>query len=819
MDDLSRTLGDGSERDLRVLSGIALYGHSSFQAGADVNFFNPKVGCAPIHVAASEALPDIFRLLFRHKGNHANPNVPTTDGLLPFHILLAQLVDLSNLQNKPMESRGLRPPTDADIEVSLCNVLECMGMVLARSDLQLEYLEHALKVTVEKNAFIKSKVTMKKLSTMTPLQIVCSFQTWNAKPITEELHKSLAKLIDKMLGRGLNPNVTAAKGALPGTVPGSTPAVFLAATRGYSKVIAVFKKVEETNFLVENKFEQTVLHVVLKAGYYNKIVVHGDESGEVNVETLKELFAGDNKRVQALMTGIVNRQDSYGNTPLHYARPYPDSGVAKLLMANGAKLDMNPQGLINVNPRTVEEYFYDHCIKTEGDDIDDEDFVIRVNFKLFEKPEEIEKVAFVPNAFDNVAIDLDETPKAWEAAQATDDDKAKLEELPSKEPNSSAEGKADTKRLEYFSDVDSLHYLLKHPVMTSFLEIELNSLRLRYVLDFAFYMIFVIVLFFFLSDNYGLSHGFNSTKMVIYTVSHPESSRKDYEITYSLVILCVILILLIGREIWQIVTLKKKYFSQYENYLEWSVIVLVILDLLPKHWFELYLPRHIAAVTLLFAFVQLYLLLVRIVPNTPVPIYINMFTTVLKTYTFILLSYMAFILSFTYAFYLIFGLDNEVPYDQTTAAPVVVVTTVSTDPNVTTTTTTTAEPWTPQPGDEFFGNIGLSFVKTLVMFVGEMDYTDLTFDHWLGYVIFVMFLFLLIIVLMNILNGLAVSDIHKIQEEVDTYYHISIVESLAYTSSVSLLAEEIIIHPNIKPENQKILGISIPGYKVSRSFQ
>ena len=95
-----------------------------------------------------------------------------------------------------------------------------------------------------------------------------------------------------------------------------------------------------------------------------------------------------------------------------------------------------------------------------------------------------------------------------------------------------------------------------------------------------------------------------------------------------------------------------------------------------------------------------------------------------------------------------------------------------------------------------------------------MDYNDLEFGHWLGYVIFVLFAFLLIIVLMNILNGLAVSDIHKIQEEVDTYYHISIVETLASTSFVSLLAQEATIYPNVRPEHPKILGIPIPGFKV-----
>ena len=100
------------------------------------------------------------------------------------------------------------------------------------------------------------------------------------------------------------------------------------------------------------------------------------------------------------------------------------------------------------------------------------------------------------------------------------------------------------------------------------------------------------------------------------------------------------------------------------------------------------------------------------------------------------------------------------------------------------------------------------------MFIGEMDYLDLEFKHWLGYVVFVLFVFLMIIVLMNILNGLAVSDIHKIQEEVDTYHLVSIVETLAYTSFVPMLATRVLIAPNIKPEKQKILGIAMPGTKV-----
>ncbi len=103
------------------------------------------------------------------------------------------------------------------------------------------------------------KVTMKKLTTMTPLQIISSFQTWNAKPISDILHDKLEEVVsssvfekcgklkcrqnaifsgkvEALLKRGIDPNAVAARGALPGSVPGSTPAVFLAATRGYWRV-------------------------------------------------------------------------------------------------------------------------------------------------------------------------------------------------------------------------------------------------------------------------------------------------------------------------------------------------------------------------------------------------------------------------------------------------------------------------------------------------------------------------------------------------------------------------------------------------------
>ena len=55
---------------------------------------------------------------------------------------------------------------------------------------------------------------------MTPLQILCSFQTWNAAPIAIKQHKALAEVVDSILNRGADPNSVAAKNTVAGSVAG-----------------------------------------------------------------------------------------------------------------------------------------------------------------------------------------------------------------------------------------------------------------------------------------------------------------------------------------------------------------------------------------------------------------------------------------------------------------------------------------------------------------------------------------------------------------------------------------------------------------------
>jgi len=69
---------------------------------------------------------------------------------------------------------------------------------------------------------------------------------------------------------------------------------------------------------------------------------------------------------------------------------------------------------------------------------------------------------------------------------------------------------------------------------------------------------------------------------------------------------------------------------------------------------------------------------------------------------------------------------------------------------------------------EGFANIYDSFLKFMVMMKDEFEFDDLPFDTnpVTSRLLFVTFIFLVTIVLINLLNGLAITDIQAIQREV-----------------------------------------------------
>ena len=71
------------------------------------------------------------------------------------------------------------------------------------------------------------------------------------------------------------------------------------------------------------------------------------------------------------------------------------------------------------------------------------------------------------------------------------------------------------------------------------------------------------------------------------------------------------------------------------------------------------------------------------------------------------------------------------------------------------------------------------------MFVGELEFEDLPIEG-VGYLYFLTFVFVIVVVLMNLLNGLAVSDTGNCRDGAEIYAYKSQVELIAYTESVLL---------------------------------
>merc|ERR1719309_1634243 len=90
-----------------------------------------------------------------------------------------------------------------------------------------------------------------------------------------------------------------------------------------------------------------------------------------------------------------------------------------------------------------------------------------------------------------------------------------------------------------------------------------------------------------------------------------------------------------------------------------------------------------------------------------------------------------------------------------------------------------------------FNKTWLSLVKTSAMFVGELEFSDLpinssTYLGMLAYAFFLSFVFLIVVVLMNLLNGLAVNDTSDIKQKAEIFSYISRVETISYMESILL---------------------------------
>jgi len=343
----------------------------------------------------------------------------------------------------------------------------------------------------------------------------------------------------------------------------------------------------------------------------------------------------------------------------------------------------------------------------------------------------------------------------WSAKKTNEDNQYKLkfnfnmlkptEMCDTTEQRKDAEsGKRDQKILSemsplyFISRSNKLEHLLKHPVLLIFLHLKWTRICKFFYMSMIYYIIFAFFL---------------TTEVLSETYS-PGKCNGNSERSVVWVILSVLTVILVVRELIKLFLLLKKlrYFCKLNNILELCIIATTIFILVGT------CSKLLIAVTLLPAWMEVRLQLGCIYSLS---VYNEMMKRVTLSYLKFLLWSLPLILAFSFSFYVLY--HKEDPSEGKNGTFYV--------------NSTSGNFSVPDDKVDFYANIFFSLIKTAFMMIGEFGASSMSFDKG-RYFVFLFFVFMMTIVLMNLLNGLTVSDTQAIKNDA---------ELVAYKSRVQLL--------------------------------
>jgi len=561
--------------------------------------------------------------------------------------------------------------------------------------------------------------------------------------------------------------------------------VLEASFHGLHKVLRVLRQNGATINLTTGS-KETVLHLVLKQQ-------SDGAPGTDYAKSLEEVLQWTGVK------GLVNRRDDRDNTALHYATQKWGQDTVRKLLELGANVGLKNQWdeipIAKIRPDTMEAFLSEFCLQSEGD-------VVHENFSISFR-------------YDFLAPSPDSLPQKYRKDEET-------EELLGKE-GEARQPLPETEPLWHMAQSKEHRHLLKHPVITSFLWYKWQRIRRYFNRNLRFFTLFVYMLTWYIFINFGgkpnvcntevprsgLWYGFFillSIVMCFFILKDWIADYKSYQrdkkiqseqkiqdgsmrkgscvkltnIIFSswveAMFICVMvaliifgspilkillgafIILLLIRECLELSVSAKRYLSSLENWTEMTIVVLVSV-LLINDCSQFELNRHLAAFSIVLSWAELIVMLGRHPKLKEYNIYVTMFLKVLKTFFFFLAWYSLFIVAFGLGFFILLHKTDDEP--------------VGDDDYV------------------FFNKAWLSLVKTTTMFVGELEFGDIPIDLEsqfapLAYVFFLSFVFLIVVVLMNLLNGLAVSDTGDIRDKAEIFSYRSQVETISTFESMLL---------------------------------
>ncbi|XP_018573375.1 transient receptor potential cation channel protein painless [Anoplophora glabripennis] len=426
----------------------------------------------------------------------------------------------------------------------------------------------------------------------------------------------------------------------------------------------------------------------------------------------------------------INETDESKNSPLHYAVRYSDPEKVENLLQLGASLgSKNKYGVMpiqDIEPEVLEKHL-DSCIQFDlkGKKFEKEDFSITFNYNTIIPPSE--KIEY------NVAFE-------------NSDPETNLNHIVTRELVT------ETEVISYMSKAPEFRYLLKHPVVVSFLFVKWHCIRWLFYTNLAFYIAFVLSLVVYIFVWYA---NFSNTE---------NSSFENFVANLSYGIFFLTYIILIFRELFQMTVSPNKYFRNFENYVEIILIFFTGCILFVSNPVD-DTRRILSSVSILLAAFELVLMVGQ---HPKLSTNVVMLETVSLNFFKFLMWYSLLIIAFALSFYILFS-EAEVDNKNNTEN---------------------------DDGEEdFFTDPGKSMFKTIVMLTGEFDAGSLNFHHFpiTSKIMFALFIFMIAIILLNLLNGLAVSDTQQIKNNAELVGHIARAQHIRYVESMLL--------GNILPKN------------------
>ena len=440
------------------------------------------------------------------------------------------------------------------------------------------------------------------------------------------------------------------------------------------------------------------------------------------LDKLETWFAGGGKNKRKIKQFLRRKDGASGRTVIHLAASKWGSRVVKRLLNLGANIGeidhFGEVAVTSISPDLLETFLDTKWSPGDGDP-DVEDYKIKFNFQFLQ-------------------CDQEDMVPAMQTLMAMSDSKQHRK-------------------------------LLVHPVLTTFLALQWKEFSVFYNLNTFFTFLYCTFVNLFILRNYG---GSSLSPLSLYSDwascnvdNFPGAlSGTDSCLLAFWWITLLFSLTMVAREMAQAVGHITSYFCSLENWTEITFLTstFVLLAFSSRTGQPVCHMRALAATILLLSWVIFFGMVGRHPNIQHHNVYITMFFKVMKRFVKIFLAFMPYIIALGLFFYISLHQDGlENPGREATFI-------AETDESSTKQLLVTFDEVQQKHKKEilekidekgdFMNRVGFSVLKSMAMFVGELEFSDIRFENmpYFSHMSFFFFVILFVVVLMNYLTGIAV---------------------------------------------------------------